>query len=106
MAIVIENDDSRYLEWLRRNPKGFVVNLRRAIDSEYAVLHKATCRTINRYPGMEDTPGGFTERNYVKLCGTTIQDCGAYLRQRTQQSSVFSKECKLCGALEDSRREN
>lgn len=105
MAIIIENDDTHYLEWLRLNPKGFVVNLTRKIGSRYAVLHQATCRTINRYPGMEDTPGGFTERDYVKLCGNTIRDCGEDLQQRTQQTSVFSKGCKLCGAFDDLRRE-
>ena len=40
------NDDEGYLGWLAANPDGFVVNVRQVAGPNYAVLHRATCRTI------------------------------------------------------------
>lgn len=47
-----------------------MVNARRTFSSDYAVLHRATCPHVS---GPQE-PGGFTERDYRKLCGGTLAD--------------------------------
>lgn len=97
-GIVFDGDDSRYLQWLQDNPHGYVVNMRRRFDPSYVVLHRAVCYSITRYPLMEKNPGGFTERDYRKLCGASIADLQGYLSKVTNKRHPFSKRCSLCHA--------
>ncbi len=96
-AIFFEEDDVGYLNWIRENPDGFVVNMRDWLDPTYLVLHRATCLTINSYPDMQANPGGFTEKDYRKLCGGSVEDLKEALRQRTDGRHSFSKNCSQCG---------
>ncbi|HUV80802.1 MAG TPA: hypothetical protein VMW40_08305 [Candidatus Bathyarchaeia archaeon] len=41
------DDDRGYLDWIDRNPRGFVVNTYRNPSSKYLILHRATCGTIS-----------------------------------------------------------
>lgn len=93
---IFDNDDRAYLKWLSSHPEGFVVNGRRKFDPDYLVLHRATCGSVNVFRGMEEKPGGFTERNYVKLCGESISSLERHLGYFTGSSQPFSKECSAC----------
>jgi len=42
-TIEFKDNDQEYIDCLRQNSNGYVVNTRRTIDTEYMVLHKATC---------------------------------------------------------------
>jgi len=92
----LRNDESGYLDWISRNPRGFVVNGRRRFDPGYLVLHRASCTTVRRYPTMDQDPGGFTERGYVKICSTSIRELEKYLAPKAHRRRAFSKECRLC----------
>ncbi len=97
MAVVLfENDESAYLQWLAENPDGYVVNMRKERDDDYLVLHHARCHSITRHHGMDENPGGFTERSYRKLCGASIASLQGYLSEITKQRHPFSKRCSLC----------
>ena len=100
MVILISEDDQRYLQWLRDNVSGFVVNIRKEFDPDYVVLHRANCKTINSYPNMDKDPGGFTERLYRKVCGDSVSDLADYLKEYTDRSPPFSKACSVCDAGE------
>ena len=93
---VFIDDDSAYLNWVVSHPEGFVVNCRKKFDSTYLVLHKATCSTVKTHRGIEEHPGGFTERGYLKLCSDSIVDLEQYLRGLTGSSDPFSKQCSRC----------
>ena len=93
---IFDNDDRAYLKWLTEHPEGFVANGRRKFDPDYLVLHRATCRSVNVFPGMEENPGGFTERNYVKYCGESISSLEKHLDSFTGSSQPLSKECSSC----------
>ena len=93
---IFDNDDRAYLNWLSAHPEGFVVNGRRKFDPKYLVLHRATCGSVNVFPGMKENPGGFTERNYVKLCGESISSLVKHLGYFTASNQPFSKECSAC----------
>ncbi|MFG0319183.1 MAG: hypothetical protein ACF8XB_18055 [Planctomycetota bacterium JB042] len=68
-AVVYRDDDAAYLDWIARNQDGFVLNMQRSPRANYLVLHRATCRTIQEHTAMA-RPGGFTERDYIKVCGS------------------------------------
>ena len=62
---VLVDDDESYIEWVRNNPLGYVVNSFRKPTTDYLILHRANCRTI-----LEATrgPGNWTTTGFVKIC--------------------------------------
>ncbi|MCC6489508.1 MAG: hypothetical protein IT364_18570 [Candidatus Hydrogenedentes bacterium] len=91
MALLFDDNDDRYLQWLTQNPGGLVVNCRRTPSSEYMVLHTATCPHISKIR-RNQRAGGFTEKSYVKLCGTSEDDLRKAIREFDAQD--FSKVCR------------
>ena len=97
MAVeVFDGDDVSYLDWITKHRVGFIVNGRRSLDPGYLVLHRATCAAVNGYPDMDENPGGFTERDYVKYCGESREELTRFLGGLTGEKQPFSKECGLC----------
>jgi hypothetical protein len=43
-----ERDDDGYRDWLTTHPDGWVLNTYMHVTSEYFLLHRAACRTVNR----------------------------------------------------------
>lgn len=41
-------DDAGYVGWLADHPDGFVLNTYAHVSSAYLILHRASCRTVNR----------------------------------------------------------
>ena len=89
-----DNDDAAYLEWLARNPDGYVVNVRETLSPDYVVLHRATCPTISR----PQEPGAYTERSYRKLCGRTLADVAEAPIWCGRIKGSFTTRCAICGA--------
>jgi hypothetical protein len=70
VIVTFRNCEAAYLRWLQRHPWGYVINTTRSSPHNYMRLHRATCWHISRYPeGAE--PGGFTGRDYIKVCSST-----------------------------------
>ena len=67
-------DDSGYLAWLVANPDGYVLNTSAQVAAGYLVLHRASCRTINR-PLPE---GRLWTRHYGKACAGTSKELVAW----------------------------
>ncbi|GAA0974877.1 hypothetical protein GCM10009555_031890 [Acrocarpospora macrocephala] len=59
------DDDTGYLEWVRRHPDGFVVNTSRNPSPSYLRLHRGDCATITGNPAR----GVRWTADYVKFCG-------------------------------------
>ncbi len=95
MTQIFDNDEKAYLDWLQKNSGGFVLNSRRDIDQTYMVLHRSGCYYISRYNDMS-RPGGFTERSFIKICSTDINDLRAWVRAHGRLDGSFSKECSKC----------
>ncbi len=93
MVIVFNRDEDAYLAWLAKNPHGFVVNTYQKPDSSYLILHRASCASISN---DAKPPGGFTERDYIKICALTIDELRAEMKSRKLTNGSFSKECGLC----------
>ena len=95
MPELFDSDESAYLQWLAAHPSGFVVNTRRRGDPEYVVLHRATCSSISR-PTTVASPGGFTERSYIKICAGGVEELRHWARRSGRPDGSFSQACRLC----------
>ena len=100
MDRVIEfiEDEERYLQWVINNLSGYVINTTRSMSPKYMVLHKADCYSI-REPAKSAKPGGFTERNYIKICSVDIESLRKWVRKHGRADGSFSRECHFCRPL-------
>ncbi len=96
---VFDQDDNAYFQWIRSNPRAFVINTTRGLDPGTMILHRATCHTIREYFGRA-APGGFTEREYIKICSIDIDRLRDWVRQNGHPDGSFSSECQFCGPLD------
>lgn len=84
------NDDVAYFQWLEQHPAGLVVNVRRAPDPQYVVLHRASCGTVCS-PKIRD--GGCTARGYRKIGCLSWDDAVAAARREGLADGSFSELC-------------
>jgi len=95
MESIFDRRDMDYQKWIRENKDGFVLNVQRNISSQYMVLHKANCRKIYEYNRMS-RPGGFTERQYIKVCGKDLEELHGWAARNGSLGGRFSKACSFC----------
>ncbi len=91
------NDDEGYTSWLQVHPHGYVLNTYPHVTSEYLILHRARCRTINRplASGREWT------RQYGKSC----DDDRAVLEEwALTQTGSATRPCAQCLPGDPARR--
>lgn len=81
-------DDDGYLDWLARNPDGFVVNTYVRPSPAYFMLHHANCLTINR---LQPNAATFTGSEYSKLCGGRAE-----LEQEARRLGGTAQPCTHC----------
>jgi hypothetical protein len=92
---MFESNDQAYLTWREQHTDGFVINTSRSKDADYMVLHRASCYSISTYTKMAH-PGGFTERDYIKICSTNIESLRTWVREHGRPDGSFSRECTKC----------
>jgi len=68
MAYFPENDEA-YFTWIDNHSHGFVVNCHKKPAAGYLVLHRASCKLIQRGRGST-----MTEGDYKKACATDEQE--------------------------------
>jgi len=81
-------DDPGYLEWLTSHPAGFVLNTYAHATPDYLILHRSSCRTINR----QLRPGSMWTSPYAKTCSDVrgeieewaIRETGKQVRPHSQ----------------------
>lgn len=89
------DDDTGYRRWLARHHDGYVINTYHSVSPRYMVLHRATCLSISVF--SPETAGGFTERQYSKACGDTIEELRAWARANGRPDGTFtSTACNFC----------
>ena len=89
-------NDAEYLEWVRANPKSFVLNRTRAGAKGYNVIHRATCDSVTQLKGLARS-GGFTERNYIKVGAPDIASLEHHAR-RINPDAVITR-CGKCSPM-------
>ncbi len=90
---VFSSNEKGYIDWVHKNPRGFVLNVRKEPDPEYAVLHRASCGSIK---SNKRVYGGYTMRSYKKICSPDIDSLRQAARNEGHKHGSFSKRCKLC----------
>lgn len=96
MVEVFDDGDGPYLAWLLAHPGGYLLNRRRGKSDGYLVLHRASCRRMRTYTQMA-RPGGFTERDYIKVCSESLAKLQAYARgPGGRPDGSFSAKCRAC----------
>ena len=82
-----EDDDARYLAWVRGNPAGYVLNAPRSgAPSMPRVLHLATCRSIS------GAFSNYTTRDYIKVCSFDRQELIDWAAAGPREAS----DCGVC----------
>lgn len=84
-----KDDDDGYLQWVKTNPNGFVVNTTRQPDPSYLILHRATCHSVTGTPAH----GTKWTEDYIKICSLNraeLETCIILLL------SGDIKPCKFC----------
>ena len=89
------NDEQSYLNWLRVNSEGFVVNTPKSKPLNNRVLHTAACSHVTKLRGNANI-GGFTERNYIKICSLSVYQLRDWTKLEGMKSGSFDKECPHC----------
>jgi hypothetical protein len=91
-VLEIFRQDKSYLAWLNAHPEGLVVNTRRDFSPDYAILHRATCPSIQDMRGdYRDDP--FTGHDYVKVCANGLEQLDSW----HQQHGIGAlKPCERC----------
>ncbi len=86
MIIVIDDDDL-FLDWMKNNPNGFVINAHRKPTSIYLKLHRSSCHTLHDQSVMNWT------RDYLKACASRQNELVDWCHYWFQSPP---KECSFC----------
>ncbi|TAL91906.1 MAG: hypothetical protein EPN69_09050 [Rhodanobacter sp.] len=95
MIAIFDNNDSEYSAWLLANPSGYVVNMRHGYSPSYMVLHRSSCTTVNPSTSSSEL-GAFTERDYLKVCGSELEGLRSLAKAFGRPDGSFSLECSKC----------
>lgn len=82
------DDDEGYLNWIHKNPAGFVVNSYRKPNSRYLILHHANCWTISSPKRINWTTTG-----YIKICSLDRMELEKWA-QKEVGGSLW--QCQIC----------
>jgi hypothetical protein len=88
-----EPDDGKYLAWIHEHPDGFILTSSKSLYPPYTVIHRASCDKIKTLKGNAK-PGGFTERDYIKVYATSVGVLKNWVHQKRVNGS--SRECSKC----------
>jgi hypothetical protein len=84
-------DEAWYMQWIERNPDGYVLNTARPNPKpDYIVLHRTTCRSISRLTKNQQR---FTGGSYMKVGSNDRREIERWARERTGGRVT---ECPLC----------
>jgi hypothetical protein len=95
MVTIFDGNDANYINWIKGHPNAFIINTPRGTPTSYMVLHRASCRLVWQYNNMA-RPGGFTERQYIKVCSENLDNLKDWVRKKGRKDGSFSKRCNAC----------
>jgi len=96
VAVVFQEKEQAYLEWLSQHPHGYVVNSFSDPSEKYLVLHSAKCKAISKAKRGAH-PDCFTGNGYIKVCAADLQELRAWIAELGFND--FTKTCELCDPI-------
>lgn len=82
-------DDDRYRAWVAIHRGGYVINIEKSFNPTDAILHQATCHTINGDPA----PGDVFVGDYVKVCAARRAELDRWAMRNV---GVLVAPCQIC----------
>lgn len=67
------DSDREYNNWRKMHLDGFVANIKKTMLESYFVVHKSGCSTIKQGSSRSNRLGAFTEGDYRKVVGITLE---------------------------------
>ena len=92
-ALVFQNNEQGYLQWLAKESSGYVLNAKVTPSGDYLVLHTARCKAI-RVSRAGAHPACFTGNGYIKICAVDVQELNDWIGELGFND--FSKKCEIC----------
>jgi hypothetical protein len=93
---VFDKNDQDYQQWAEANPSAYVINTTRTISPQYLTVHRTTCRLVRQYNNMAQ-PGGYTERQYIKVCSRHLEALREWATMHGgPKGAGFTKRCSFC----------
>ena len=87
--VLFRDDDEAYQKWLKRNPKGYVLNANKSPASDVVILHRSSCRIINGVPAK----GHNWTHDWIKVCSPSKTILKGW---SVRQAHREAKECEVC----------
>lgn len=85
-----EKDDEGYLDWVRLNEPGFVVNTDQDhVSTVYPMLHRASHKLISS-PSRDN----YTTNRFFKVCSDNVKELETWSRAERSRSLTRCKTCK------------
>lgn len=90
------DDDAGFIQWRDTHPNAFIVNAARTPKTSYLVLHRTSCRHMNKLPpGYEHWT-----KEYIKICSDRIEDLADWARDNVDSHAVL-RPCKHCHPMQE-----
>ena len=70
-----DDAEDAYLDWVARNPHGYVVNVQRTLNPNDVHLHSASCRSIS------GAHSNYTTHEYIKVCSVARTELERWTEQ-------------------------
>ena len=82
------NDDKAYLQWLIKNPNGFIINSFLHPSKDYLILHRSSCWSIRTTKRTNWTTTGF-----IKVCSGDKENLSNWA---DKEVGGELQPCKIC----------
>lgn len=89
VTVFTDGDDDGYRAWVAVHRGGYVINIQRNYNPSDAILHQATCHSINGEPARGDVFVG----DYVKICAVRRLALDEWA---SREVGTLIQPCELC----------
>jgi hypothetical protein len=86
---IFQDNDQAYINWLQKNPRGYVLNCDRVPVASYLELHRANCSTISGTP----PEGTYWTKDYTKACSRSKLALISWASSKTGGTVQFCSNC-------------
>ena len=93
-VLVFDAGDTPYVDWMRLNPDGFVLNTHPSDGSSYVRFHRSSCRHIAR-PEIAKADA-YTTHAYIKVCSNSLSELIDWSSVNRRRATAYVT-CKSCG---------
>ncbi len=87
---MFKDNDEDYLNWIKKNSNGYVVNCNRNPSPNYLILHRADCKQIKKLQNKAK----FWTKDYIKICSLDLKDLQTWAHDKISGRLSCCPSCK------------